>query len=761
MTKHSKMNKTLHYAAWMTILWLVWPLFLPTIDAQPTGRLDVSIIVDGNELSNALAGGLNAPQLSEADLDDDGIMDLVIFDRIGNRILTFLNSGTGSENNYSYAPEFELNFPPVQGWMLLRDYNGDGIKDIFAYSDQIVSGVMVFDGEYEDGMINFVRHYFDELLNIIFVPLQTGGSTQLYVSEIDIPAIDDIDCDGDLDIMTFSIGGGYIDWYKNVSVEEGYGMDSLHYELETNCWGGIFESGISNDLNLASGPGDCYEGFWDGDSVDDRHSGSTLLTFDHDGDGDKDLALGDISFTNLILLTNGEDCEETWFNAQEGNFPAEDVGVDLPIFPAGYYLDVDNDGAKDLMVAPNSTTASEDYNALWFYKNTATTDNPSFQLEKQNFLIETMLDLGSGAQPAFVDYNADGLLDLVVGNYSYFVPFGDRDPRLFLFLNTGTEESPEFTLEDDDFLNMSQFSQSSYNYAPTFGDLDGDGDYDIIVGEQFGQLFYGENTAGPGNPIDISGVTYNYLEINVGQASVPQVIDLNRDGLKDLIIGEKNGNVNYFVNTGTSTNPVFEADPANAPNNFYLGEIDTRIPGYSTGHSAPFVIDTEDEGYVLFTGSEIGALEVYSNIDNNLSGTFDIDHFNFLGRLEGIRSHIVLEDLNNDGLLELIFGNFAGGLEIFTTDIPKFINVSTDEPDVLSDMRVFPNPVSEKVNLVSETTGGLEKMVTLYDKLGRKLFVRNWEGATMDLDVSQLSPGVYFIEIVARGNFRIEKLVVE
>ncbi|KAA3641141.1 MAG: VCBS repeat-containing protein, partial [Bacteroidetes bacterium] len=462
------MNMAQHYATLMAILMTVFPLCLPTIIAQPTGRLAVNFIVDGNELSNPLTGGLNAPQLSEVDLNDDGIMDLFIYDRIGSRVLTFLNSGEGS-GSYTYAPEFEVNFPPVNGWMLLRDYDGDDIMDIFAYSDQIVSGVMVFKGEYEDGKIKFVRHNFDELLNIIFVPLQTGGSTQLYVSEIDIPAIDDIDCDGDLDIMTFSIGGGYIDWFRNVSVEEGYGMDSLHYVLETNCWGGVFESGISNDLNLASGPGDCYDGFWDDDSVDDRHSGSTLLTFDRDGDGDKELALGDISFTNLILLNNGGDCEETWFNAQEGNFPAEDVGVDLPIFPAGYYLDADNDGVKDLMVAPNSTTAAEDYNALWFYKNTATTESPNFQLQKQDFLIESMLDLGSGAQPAFVDYNADGLLDLVIGNYSYFVPFGDRDPRLFLFLNTGTEENPEFTLEDDDFLNMRQFSQSSYKSAPNFG----------------------------------------------------------------------------------------------------------------------------------------------------------------------------------------------------------------------------------------------------------------------------------------------------
>lgn len=755
------MNKILRLNA-LVICFSAGMLFSPQWGvSQITGRLDVDFIVSGNELANPLTGGINAPQLSEVDLDDDGIMDLYIFDRIGNRHLTFLNSGATSGNHYTYAPEFEANFPPVEGWLLLRDYDADGIMDIFAYSDQIVSGVMVFKGQYTSGKIDFVRHNFDELLNMIFVPLPTGGSTQLYVSEIDVPAIDDIDCDGDLDIMTFSVGGGYIDWYKNVSVESGFGRDSLHYELEENCWGGLFESGISNDLNLSPVPGDCYEGFWDEESVDERHSGSTLLTFDRDNDGDKELVLGDISFTNLILLNNAGGCAEAWFNEQEGNFPAEDVAADIPIFPAAFYLDVDNDGVKDLLAAPNSTTASEDLNALWFYKNTGSTDMPTFDLQQENFLIDQMLDFGSGAQPAFVDYNADGLLDLIVGNYSYFVPFGERDPRLFLFLNTGTAENPQFTLENDDFLEMSQYAQSSYNYAPTFGDLDGDGDQDILIGEQFGQLFYGENTAGPGNPIAISDINYNYQGINVGQASVPQIIDLNRDGLKDLVIGEKNGNVNYFVNTGTTTNPAFEPDPSVAPNNFFLGGIDTRIPGYSTGHSAPFIVDTEAEGYKLYTGSEIGRIEVYSNIDGNLDATFVTETETFGDLAEGIRTHLVLEDLNNDGMLEVILGNFAGGLEIFGTSIPKYVNVSTEDQDVFSGMRFFPNPSSDKIHLLLEGQAITDKLVTVYDKLGRKCFARDWNSGSIELDISHLVPGVYFIEIISEGQQRIEKFVVE
>ena len=78
------------------------------------------------------AGGINAGQFSEIDLNLDGIMDLIVFDKSGNKIIPFINNGL----DYIFAPIYRENFPKnLHDWLLLADYNCDGKNDIFTYSE--------------------------------------------------------------------------------------------------------------------------------------------------------------------------------------------------------------------------------------------------------------------------------------------------------------------------------------------------------------------------------------------------------------------------------------------------------------------------------------------------------------------------------------------------------------------------------------------------------------------------------------------------
>ena len=73
--------------------------------------------------------------VATTDWNNDGIEDLYIFDRAANVHLCFLHDGVVGSTNYTFASEYAANFPDLQHFVLLRDYNQDGIQDLFAFSD--------------------------------------------------------------------------------------------------------------------------------------------------------------------------------------------------------------------------------------------------------------------------------------------------------------------------------------------------------------------------------------------------------------------------------------------------------------------------------------------------------------------------------------------------------------------------------------------------------------------------------------------------
>lgn len=737
--------------------YLVFSLIIGGISAQIGPRMDISFFQDEHELLHPLAGGLNLPELSAVDFNNDGILDIHLFDKTGNRQLFFERTSDEEGFNFRYAPEYAEYFPPVREWVLFRDYNGDGIQDIFAFSDQGVGGIIVYRGYYQDDIIHFERFNFNENLNLIYFPVP--GSTaraQIYVSKIDYPAIDDIDCDGDLDIVTFAGGGKNIQWFRNTSVENGYDQDSLIFVIEDHCWGGVFESGETNEVDLSNTPGECANDYRSED-LDFRHTGSTLLTFDGDNDGDKELLLGDAAYSEVVYLTNGGDCNEAWFNEQDSNFPNYDTPINIPNFPTTFHIDLDNDGKKDLVAATNDLLAySEDYEVCWFYKNIGTEENPNFHLTQKNAFVNEMIDVGTSARPAVADVNGDGLPDIIIGNESRYTQGEERSSRLVLYQNIGSINQPSFERVDIDFLNMSQFDTESYGFSPCFGDLDGDGDLDIIVGDVLGTLFYGENTATSTSMMQVNSFVRDYQQINIGFEAKPQLVDANRDGLLDLLVGESSGNINYFQNQGTAENPVFDHDEENAPNNWFFGQVDTRIPGYPTGHSSPFLFETE-AGLQLITGSKNGQLEYYGAIDENFDGIFPILSDNLGNLKEGANTHISLADLNGDGLLELIIGNQSGGITIYETSFPDKEIVSTNTPGSLAfPVATFPNPSKEIIHI--NTLEGSKKL-EIFTPKGKLMDVFYFNERTYDLPLHDLPSGLYFIKVSLEDKSVIQKII--
>ncbi len=120
----------------------------------------VAVTSNNENLINPWAGGLNCPQFSEIDLNGDGQKDLVAFERnFYGVIKTYINQGIEGEVNYIHAPEFQLYFPNMRNWMLLRDYNCDGKEDIFTW---VPAGMAVYENISEARVQDpiFVGYFF-------------------------------------------------------------------------------------------------------------------------------------------------------------------------------------------------------------------------------------------------------------------------------------------------------------------------------------------------------------------------------------------------------------------------------------------------------------------------------------------------------------------------------------------------------------------------------------------------------------------------
>lgn len=690
-----------------------------------------SIVVtsSGDTLQNAFAGGLNFPQFSTIDVDGNGIQDLFVFDRSGNMPLVFLydeNNVDGTD--YIYAPIYDTLFPKMEGWTLLVDCNNDGQKDIFTSTSN--GGIAV----YRNDMALYSKLIFTKTSAL----LKDTTQSFIYVSPWDVPAICDVDNDGDIDILTFNIGGSTIEYYKNISVET-YGLpDSLIFELADACWGKFEEAFGNCDLYLNKS---CKTAVSDTQFFyNDRHAGSTELAIDLDGDRDKDFLVGDLICDNISMLTNGGDSSSAYMSAVDTQFP-DNYPVNIPQFPAIFSLDVNHDGLDDLVAAPNAINISENYTGVWYYKNTGTSSIPNYAFSTSSFLQNEMIEVGEGANISFFDINADSLLDLIIGNYGYHQTSATYTSELSCYENVGTKNIPVYKLITRDYASIA--SMQFLNVYPTFGDIDDDGDDDMIIGESNGNIHLYTNSSGIGKTANFALSNPMYQNIDVGQYSTPQLIDVNRDQLLDLLIGERNGNINYYQNTGTTTNAIFTLVSDS------FGGVNVCKAGEVSGYSVPCLTEIDSVGnYTLLVGTESGYIYQYQNIENNLEGIFSLVDTMYQNIWEGARSCIAIADLNNDTTLDLGIGNYRGGVTLY-----KNLREQDSVPIVNDSslfVSIYPNPAAGKVNI--KITGNKNNFKTIQvsfvNAMGQlvyqNIFTANY---LIPIDVSKFSSGVYEVEL--------------
>lgn len=759
---------------------------------------DIEVKVFGASRDYPWVGGFNNPQFSPIDLNGDGFEDIFIYEKHGQRAYTFLNDGIPGQISFTYAPIYEKLFPKMTGIGLLKDYNCDGKPDLFT---QEVSDIRVFKNVGDSAGPPAFELAYPILPAQIF-----DNQSHVYTLVGDIPAIGDLNGNGKTDILSFHQLGEFASFFENISED----CDSLTLRRIEGCWGLFREDAFSATIELldelcitaAGGIEEKIKEKNAGHQRSTRHPGSTLTQFDLSANGLPDLLIGDVESPYIKALYNEGTSDSAIITRKDSRWPANTVHVDIATKPAVFFMDVNNDGLQDAVVAPSEPNASEDVNNVWLYSNTGSISSPEFTFSRTDFLTRNMLDFGTGAHPKFVDFDGDGLLDLVVGNAGYFTDYDivsfvtKRSAQIAYYRNTGTAENPEFSLETLDYDSLSNVN--STGLFPEFADMDNDGDLDMIAGTISGEMYYFENTAGPGNLPQFQLVDSFYMELFPGTYTTPLIYDLNKDGKKDLIVGQFNGTLYYYENTGTETNPQFSSPAVNTR----LGDINYRNHG-EPGIVAPFIAPypQSSSSEKLFVGTSNGRLSIYEiPQDNPESKPFTLYE---QIRFGASRITPAVADITNDGIPEIIYGQLAGGVTLLQyngntgaccvngkycsvtdeteclstggefygegtdcSDIPECstTNVSEVERKNPSTVKVYPNPSNGSFNIEISADSPSSTRVQVIDMQG-KILQDVSLGRVDALHTQQfnlpLKSGLYIVRVVRDDMTIVKRLMIK
>lgn len=718
-------------------------------------QIPVQKVGSTDTLLSPFSGGINSPQFSTIDLDGDGKLDLFVFDRMGNKILTFLNKN----NKYIYTPKYESMFPELTNWVVLRDYNCDGKMDIFTevnYNVQpepnkfiytnglrVIKNVSTVPGEFK--WLQTQNQLYD-------TGTSSSPPSNIAMQNSDLPAIEDIDNDGDLDLLIMPYSKNVITYFQNVSKEKGYNCDSLLFVFRDECWGYISYKVITNDFILGdSSP--CWRNY----KKPSMHNGTTLCMFDKDNDGDKDLIYGDIGFNSLVLLGNGKTINSNNRDSiitQDTIFPANTKPARID-FPASFMLDVDFDSKKDMLVTTNADEAAKNKDQIAFYKNTGSNSVPVFQYQRENFLIDEMIDLGGGNFPNFVDIDGDGDQDLVMATQGEYTKTQNSNDYLVLYKNIGNSSKPLFQLSDTNFLAINSGSTKIQRMMPAFGDLNGDGKPDLLIGDLNGKMHYYQNTS-VGSNITYLKISGDYFSMYGGTSAAPQLFDLNKDSILDIVIGRKNGTLAYFENSGTTAAPTFSASPTiDSIGKFTVAEgiLSNGVMYYFDGYSTPHVCDLDTDGrYEILVGSQQGRVFLFNNFEANpnrkcqeISNLFMEDPAATASDIKfGNRTSVSTANLFNDGKFELIIGNTRGGLRAYQAQVNGKISSVMEHTAFNNNFVIYPNPAQDKLFIRGDRN--LKGMrYSVISILGEELLKGELKDYSNELDVSALQPGVYIL----------------
>jgi hypothetical protein len=337
---------------------------------------------------------------------------------------------------------------------------------------------------------------------------------------------------------------------------------------------------------------------------------------------------------------------------------------------------------------------------------------------------------------------------------------GQLVASLALFENVGTARTPAFRLATNDYLGLA--AQGWSHLKPQFTDLNGDRVPDLVLVNTFNNglntdVKYWINVASRRQPFRFQPAEVRTMPINLRIGDTPFLHDLDADGDADLLMGRNFGELEYYQNTGSRTTPAFTlVNPA-------FGGIPTDPFERST---VSVVADMNGNGKPdLVTGNRQGLLRIFADLTLTPSAVFSADTNIIADSLSGQFTHarlggtlsLAAGDLTRDGLPDLVVGSAAGGLVL----LRNVTNGGTPPPGTGNGPAtwLYPNPANAYVYITPRETGE----VSFYNALGQQMGSATYPVVADRETAIELPPwptGLYFARLRSASGTLVQRLVV-